>query len=69
MPSYYQKKMNQYVPSSDSCSVKGGMAGEGLMLLIGTLRSASFTASNEVTSLPLGMGDGKGDALALQKIN
>ena len=44
------------------------MAGEGLMLLIGTLRSASFTASSEVTSLPLGMGDGKGDALALQKI-
>jgi len=40
------------------------MAGEGLMLLIGTLRSASFTASSEVTSLPLGMGDGKGDALA-----
>ena len=44
------------------------MAGEGLMLLIGTLRSASFTASSEVTSLPLGMGDGKWDALALQKI-
>ena len=45
------------------------MAGEGLMLLIGTLRSASFTASSEVTSLPLGMGVGKGDALALQKNN
>ena len=45
------------------------MAGEGLMLLIGTLRSASFTASSEVTSLPLGMGDGKWDALALQKNN
>ena len=44
------------------------MAGEGLMLLIGTLRSASFTASSEVTSLPLGMGVGKEDALALQKL-